>query len=235
MYAVNWAGVPGAASIPSSPNLCFTSGMLRTLRRSALTFSSTGPGSPAGASRPHQLTAESSGRPDSFIVGTVGIDAMRISLVTANGLSVPAWMPVKSSTDIRTDKWSKLLINVAFNPLGAISHLGFGEVLDDPEGERLARALMDEALEVARACGLRETMDVDAAFTRARNSRLHRTSMLQDVQAGRRLELDPILGVLLELGGQFNVPTQTLATVYSCMRLIDLSVRKGPIRQVQGA
>ncbi|WP_256856724.1 ketopantoate reductase family protein [Variovorax sp. KK3] len=143
-----------------------------------------------------------------------------------------AELPVALSEDIRVDKWRKLLVNVAFNPLGALSQLGFGEVLDEPEGERLARAMMNEAMAVARVSGLAEPIDAEAAFARARSSRHHRTSMLQDVQAGRPFELEPIVGVLLELAQRRRIEVPALATVYSCLRLLNLSVRKGPIRQV---
>lgn len=143
-----------------------------------------------------------------------------------------AALPTKRTVDIRSEKWRKLLINVAFNPLGAISHLGFGEVLDEPEGVRLSGLLMSEALTVARLAGLNQEIDVEAAFARARSSRFHKTSMLQDVEAGRPLELDPILGVLMELATFFGVETPTISTMYACMRLINLSLGKGPIRQV---
>ncbi|VTU28021.1 2-dehydropantoate 2-reductase [Variovorax sp. PBS-H4] len=167
---------------------------------------------------------------DRFALGDVvrGSDASRGPLELMRG----AKLPVVLSDDIRTDKWRKLLVNVAFNPLGALSQLGFGEVLDEPEGERLARAMMDEAMAVARACGLAESIDAQAAFARARSSRYHRTSMLQDVQAGRPFELEPIVGVLLELARRQGIDVPALGTVYSCLRLLNLSVRKGPIRQI---
>jgi len=166
---------------------------------------------------------------DRFALGDVvpGSGASRVPFA----LMLGAGLPVAMSEDIRVDKWRKLLVNVAFNPLGALSQLGFGEVLDEPEGERLAHALMTEAIAVAQATGLRAPIDVQAAFARARSSRHHRTSMLQDAQAGRPFELEPIVGVLLELAQRHGVAVPTLSTVYSCLRLLNFSVRKGPIRQ----
>jgi 2-dehydropantoate 2-reductase len=167
---------------------------------------------------------------DLFTLGDVvpgsGVSAAPASWIEQAGL------PVKHTDDIRTEKWRKLLINVAFNPLGAISHLGFGEILDEPQGEGLARSLMAEALAVARSTGLAAEIDVEAAFHRARGSRLHKTSMLQDVEAGRRLELEPILGVMLELAGQQAVPVPAISAVYACARLIDMGLVKGPIRRI---
>lgn len=167
---------------------------------------------------------------DSFALGDVvhGSGVSRRPLEMFNRADLPA----VESEDIRMEKWRKLLVNVAFNPLGALSQLGFGEVLDEPEGERLARALMWEAAAVADACGLNASIDPDAAFARARSSRFHKTSMLQDVQAGRSLELEPIVGVLLELAAHHGRAVPTLSNIYSCLRLLNLSVRKGPIRQI---
>ena len=173
---------------------------------------------------------EASVASDLFTLGDV-VPGSGASATPARWLA-EAGLPVKHTDDIRTEKWRKLLINVAFNPLGAISHLGFGEILDDPEGERLARSLMAEAIAVARSSGLAAEIDMEAAFNRARGSRLHKTSMLQDVEAGRRLELDPILGVMLELAGQQAVAVPTISAVYACARLIDMGLVKGPIRRI---
>lgn len=141
-------------------------------------------------------------------------------------------LPVVTTTDIRAEKWKKLLINVAFNPLGALSHLGFGEVLDIAEGERLVRSLMEEAMAVARSTGFDGNLDSAQALDRARASRDHKTSMLQDVEAGRAPEIAPILGALLELARRRGLATPTLETTHACLRLVELALKKGPIRQV---
>jgi 2-dehydropantoate 2-reductase len=170
---------------------------------------------------------------DSFALGDVvqgsGVAKPIVSLLRTVGL------PATESSDIRTEKWRKLLVNVAFNPLGALSHLGFGEVLDVNSGERLARAIINEALGVAHLNGMRGAIDSEAALARARSSRLHKTSMLQDVEAGRRLEIQPILGVLLELAKRSGLPVPTLQTIYDCVRLVDHALAKGPIRQASKA
>jgi len=179
--------------------------------------------------RPDATLVEAVVATDQFAVG----DVLEGSLAAERPADLLAHcgLPVKLAADIRLEKWRKLLINVAFNPLGAISHLGFGQVLDDEQGEWLAGQLMGEALQIARACGLSAAVDVEAAFARARSSRLHKTSMLQDVEAGRPLELDPILGVLLELAAHHQLPAPTLRVVYACLRLIGLALVEGPIQR----
>lgn len=166
---------------------------------------------------------------DRFTVGDVvaGSGCAR----TAAALLQRAHFPAVLSDDIRAEKWRKLLVNVAFNPLGAIAHLGFGEVLDVPQGARLARQLMHEAMAVARACGAPTDIDEAAAFARARSSRHHKTSMLQDVEAGRPMEIDAIVGALLELAQHHRVEVPTLCSIDACLRLIDHTLRDGPIRR----
>jgi 2-dehydropantoate 2-reductase len=169
---------------------------------------------------------------DSFALGDVVVGSNVSTHVVS--LLENAGLPARQVTDIRLEKWRKLLVNVAFNPLGAISHLGFGEVLDVDSGERLARTLISESLEIARHYGITDAIDPEAAIARARSSRFHKTSMLQDTEAGRRLEVEPILGVLLELGRNASLPSPWLHAIYDCMRLIDYALAKGPIRQTIG-
>lgn len=183
--------------------------------------------------RPDGTLVEAVSPSDKFTVGDVipGSEASRlpVSLFGAAGL------PVAHTTDIRLEKWKKLLINVVFNPLGAISHLGFGEVLVCQEGECLARALMDEAYNVALAAGLSEKIDASNAFDRARSSLYHKTSMLQDVEAGRQLEIGPIVGAMLELADAYKVPIPSIRAIYSCLSLISHALLTGPIKQEVGA
>ncbi|BCQ28149.1 2-dehydropantoate 2-reductase (plasmid) [Caballeronia sp. NK8] len=167
---------------------------------------------------------------DSFAIGDVVANARVAKPVVS--LLRSAGLPAKEVVDIRIEKWRKLLVNVAFNPLGAISHLGFGEVLDIEAGERLARAIVCEALDIAAHFGVQGVIDLDAAMNRARSSRLHKTSMLQDTEAGRRLEVEPILGALLELAHDARLRVPTLEAICDCARLIDHALVKGPIRQI---
>lgn len=167
---------------------------------------------------------------DSFAIGDVvanaGVAKPVVSLLRS------ASLPAKEVTDIRIEKWRKLLVNVAFNPLAAISHLGFGEVLDLDAGERLARSLIGEALSIAAHHGVRDGIDPESALERARSSRMHKTSMLQDTEAGRRLEVEPILGVLLELAHDAGLRVPALEAICDCLRLVDHALVKGPIRQI---
>jgi 2-dehydropantoate 2-reductase len=167
---------------------------------------------------------------DSFAFGDVvagtGVAMPIVSLLQSAGL------PATEVADIRQEKWRKLLINVAFNPLGAISHLGFGEVLDIDAGERLARAILSEATQIASRHGARAVIEAEAALNRARSSRMHKTSMLQDTESGRRLEVEPIVGVMLELAQHVGLSVPTLQAIGDCLRLIDHALVKGPIRQM---
>jgi 2-dehydropantoate 2-reductase len=186
------------------------------------------------------VTKGLSARPDGAIFESiVDSDSFSIGSITARQSDEDdmihelqsAGLPAKRSDNIRLDKWRKLLINAAFNPLGAISHLGFGEVLDVPRGEHLARRLLDETLEVATCFGLPSGIDISGALARAKSSRTHKTSMLQDVEGGRRLEIEPILGALIELADRAALAIPTVRTVYDCLHMINRALVKGPIRQ----
>ena len=147
----------------------------------------------------------------------------------AEGCLRQAGLPTLLSDDIREEKWRKLMVNVAFNPLGALSRLGFGQIVDIGQGRRLVAQLIDEAVAVGRAYGMRSDISLDAIFARAESSRHHKTSMLQDVEAGKRLEIAPILGSLLELAGHRGMAVPGLQVVHDCLCLVEhgLQMRRG--------
>lgn len=164
---------------------------------------------------------------DQFCVGDVlpGSGAAQ----QAEGCLRQAGLPTLLSDDIREEKWRKLMLNVAFNPLGALSRLGFGQIVDIGPGRRLVAQLIGEAVAVGRAYGMRGDISLDAIFARAESSRHHKTSMLQDVEAGKRLEIAPILGSLLELAGHRSIAVPGLQVVHDCLCLVEhgLQMRRG--------
>ncbi|CAH2810613.1 MAG: hypothetical protein CBARDMAM_6086 [uncultured Caballeronia sp.] len=105
---------------------------------------------------------------DKFAIGDV-VAGSNVTPVALDFLQRGGF-PVSTTSDIRLEKWRKLLINIAFNPLDALSHLDFGEVLDIQDGDQLARSLAKEALYVANSFRLSEGIDMEAAFERATTS-----------------------------------------------------------------
>jgi 2-dehydropantoate 2-reductase len=117
--------------------------------------------------------------------------------------------------------WVKLLGNATFNPVSALTRATLGQLLADPRTRRLLRDLMQEVAAVAEAGGVRLEVSVERRLHGAGQVPEHRTSMLQDVEAGRPLEVDALLGSVVELGGQLRVPTPALEVVYGLTRQLD--------------
>ncbi|MDR2690102.1 MAG: 2-dehydropantoate 2-reductase [Azoarcus sp.] len=124
------------------------------------------------------------------------------------------------SADIRTDVWTKLLGNAVLNPVSALADATLNDIVDFPPTRRLALAGMAEAVVIARACGVALDIDLDARLDRARAVGASRTSMLQDKRQSRELEIDGILGGLLELAALTHSPTPRLETLYAATALL---------------
>lgn len=125
---------------------------------------------------------------------------------------------------IRSELWVKLWGNVAFNPISALTRATLDEICADPGTRALARAVMLEVQAVAEALGERFRIDVDQRIEGAAQVGAHRTSMLQDLERGRALEVDPIVGAVAELGRITGVATPNLDAVYALTRLLEQQV-----------
>jgi 2-dehydropantoate 2-reductase len=125
------------------------------------------------------------------------------------------------TTRIRHELWLKLLGNVAFNPVSALTGATLSQIGADEQALGLVRAVMEEADAVARALGVELEIGVEQRLRGAIEVGEHKTSMRQDVEAGRPLEVDALLGSVVELGGLLDVPVPHLATLYACVRLLD--------------
>lgn len=133
-----------------------------------------------------------------------------------------AGFQARGSLDIRADIWTGLCGTLAFDPLSALTGAGIGALCIDPGTRRIARMLMAEARAVAERLGIRLALDIEARIAAAEAVGDHRTGMLQDMDAGRRLEVDAIVRSVAELGALAGVPTPTVETVAA---LADLKAR----------
>jgi 2-dehydropantoate 2-reductase len=131
------------------------------------------------------------------------------------------------SRRIRHDIWFKLLGNVAFNPISALTRATMVEIATNSESRAVARACMAEADSVARALGEELEITVDQRLAGGEKVGPHKTSMLQDVESGRRLEVDALVGAVVEIADRLRIPVLHLRTVYACVRLLDQSLRAG--------
>jgi 2-dehydropantoate 2-reductase len=122
--------------------------------------------------------------------------------------------------------WVKLTGNATLNPVSALTRATLAEILGDRRTRELVRTLMLEVAAVAAAAGVELEVGVEQRLQGAARAGEHRTSMLQDVGAGRRLEVEALVGSVVELGTQLGVPTPALSTVYDLTRQLDRSLAR---------
>ncbi|MCS6876938.1 MAG: 2-dehydropantoate 2-reductase [Geminicoccaceae bacterium] len=120
---------------------------------------------------------------------------------------------------IRDEIWVKLWGNLAFNPISALTRATLDVICADQAVRAVARAMMREAQEVAEKLGVRFAIDVDKRIEGAAAVGAHKTSMLQDLERGRPMEIDALVTAVLELARLVEVPTPTIATVHALVTL----------------
>jgi 2-dehydropantoate 2-reductase len=119
---------------------------------------------------------------------------------------------------IRDEIWVKLWGNMAFNPLSALTGATLDRLAGRADLRAVAKAMMLEGQAVAEALGVRFAIDVDKRIDGALEVGAHKTSMLQDLERGRTLEIDALLGAVVELGALAGVATQSCAHILSLVR-----------------
>jgi 2-dehydropantoate 2-reductase len=125
------------------------------------------------------------------------------------------------TTRFRHEVWVKLLGNVAFNPISALTGATLEELVRHPEGSELVRALMAETEAVAGQLGIALPISIDQRMAGAGKVGAHKTSMLQDYEAGRPMEIEAVVGAVVELGERLGVPMPSTRAVYACAKLLD--------------
>ena len=133
---------------------------------------------------------------------------------------VSAGLRAPVTTRIRNEIWVKILGNVAFNPISVLTRATLGQMTRDPAVRALARSIMEEAQSVARAMGLELPITIDQRIAGAASVGEHKTSMLQDLEAGRTMELEAVAGAVVELGDRLKIPMPYTRTVYACAKLL---------------
>jgi 2-dehydropantoate 2-reductase len=125
------------------------------------------------------------------------------------------------TTRIRHEIWVKILGNVAFNPISALTRATLAGMAGDPCVRAIVRNIMTEVEAVAGKLGLELPISIDQRIAGAEKVGEHKTSMLQDLEAGRPMELEAVVGAVVELGDRLGVPMPHTRTVYACTRLLD--------------
>lgn len=150
------------------------------------------------------------GEPD----GSKSERAMALSkALSAAGLKAPV------RPKIRDEIWIKLWGNLSFNPISALTHATLDVLCTDPATREVARNMMLEAQTIAEKLGVKFPIDVDRRIQGGADVGAHRTSMLQDLDQGRPMEIDALVGSVKELGRVTDTPTPTIDTVLALIAL----------------
>jgi 2-dehydropantoate 2-reductase len=136
------------------------------------------------------------------------------SQLTRAGLKAPV------TDDIRGEIWLKLWGNLSFNPISALTRGTLVEICQFPPTRDLARQMMEEAEQIAGKLGVGFKISIERRIAAAEKVGAHKTSMLQDLEQGKRLEIEPLIGAVIELGTLTQTPTPRLEAVASLVNLL---------------
>src|SRR6201998_2342011 len=133
----------------------------------------------------------------------------------ASGLRCPI------TAHIRQEIWVKILGNASFNPVSALTRATLVQMVRDPGTAELIRNIMQEVESVSRKLGLELPVSIEQRMAGAEKVGEHKTSMLQDVEAGRPMELEALVGSVVELGERLGLALPHTRMVYSCAKLLN--------------
>ena len=139
--------------------------------------------------------------------------------------------------NIRSEIWLKLWGNLTFNPISALTHSTLVDICQFPLTRALAANMMTEAQTIATKLGIEFRVTLDKRIAGAEKVGKHKTSMLQDVEAGRESEVDALVGSVVELGRLTDTPTPHIDTAYALVKLLDRTVAEeaGQVRLQKAA
>jgi 2-dehydropantoate 2-reductase len=124
------------------------------------------------------------------------------------------------TTRIRQEIWVKLLGNIAFNPVSALTRATLVQMVRHSEVSQLVRSIMQETELVGKELGLELPISIDQRIAGAEKVGEHKTSMLQDLESGRPMELEAIVGAVVELGERMKIAMPSTRAVYACAKLL---------------
>ncbi|MFZ3264270.1 MAG: 2-dehydropantoate 2-reductase [Terriglobales bacterium] len=134
--------------------------------------------------------------------------------LVASGLRCPI------TTHMRQEIWVKIMGNASLNPVSALTRSTLAQMVRDPGVSEVIRNIMQEVEAVSRKLGMELPVSIDQRMAGAEKVGEHKTSMLQDLEAGRPLELEALVGSVVELGEKVGVPMTYTRTIYSCAKLL---------------
>lgn len=151
---------------------------------------------------------------------------MSSDLADITSLLRDADLDIRPTDRIRDEIWSKLRGNAAFNSISALTRSLMIDMMANPDLADMVRRVMNEVQAVGTALGCRFGKSADEQFASANGFGPVRTSMLQDLIAGKALEIVPLNGMVVSLGRMANVPTPLCETLLALTRQLDIENRR---------
>jgi ketopantoate reductase/2-keto-4-pentenoate hydratase/2-oxohepta-3-ene-1,7-dioic acid hydratase in catechol pathway len=157
---------------------------------------------------------------DRFPVGELdGSTTERVK--SLHDMFVKAGLKSRVLSDIRSEIWLKAWGNLSFNPISALTHATLVDICQFPETRQLAATMMAEAQTIAQKLGVTFRVSIDKRIAGAESVGAHKTSMLQDVEAGRSLETEALIGSVLEMAKITETPAPAIESVYALVKLLN--------------
>ena len=168
---------------------------------------------------------------DRFPVGELdGSASDRVQQISACFTRAGFKAPVLDN--IRSEIWLKLWGNLTFNPISSLTHSTLQDICEFPLSRELAASMMREAQEVAHKLGIEFRVTLEKRIAGAEKVGRHKTSMLQDIEAGRAPEIDALVGSVVELGRLTQTSTPHIDTIYALVKLLarTMEEERGQVR-----
>lgn len=162
---------------------------------------------------------------DRFPVGELdGVASKRVTAVAESFTRAGFKAPVLDN--IRSEIWLKLWGNLTFNPISCLAHATLVDICQFPVTRELATNMMLEAQSVATKLGVEFRVSLEKRIAGAEKVGKHKTSMLQDIEAGRAPEIEALVGAVVELGRLTQTPTPHISTVYALVKLLAKTIEE---------
>jgi 2-dehydropantoate 2-reductase len=152
-----------------------------------------------------------------------GSKSERVQAIAARFIAAGFKTPV--TADIRSEIWLKLWGNLSLNPISALTHATLVDICQYPQTRELVTQMMSEAQLIAGKLGVTFPVSIERRIAGAEKVGAHKTSMLQDVEQGRPIELEALVGAVIELGELTSTPTPAIRAVYALASLLASSLR----------
>ncbi len=172
---------------------------------------------------PGEIQLSNNGR---YILGEPSGE-MSDDLEGIKALLTTAGLNVSTTPRIRDEIWNKLTGNAAFNPLSALTRALMTDIMADPALYDMVGKIMNEVRAVGTALGAKFSITIEERLEQSRHIGAVRTSMLQDLLAGKALEIVPLSGMVVALGRLASVPTPVSETVLALVSQLDIENRRG--------